>query len=58
MILQLNPSIKVIVVTGNPDKSAAHEAISQGAYDFLQSLLMLLNLRLYLNAPIIYITLR
>mgnify|MGYP001598230829 FL=1 len=34
MILQLNPSIKVIVVTGNPDKSAAHEAISQGAYDF------------------------
>lgn len=33
-ILKADPSIKVIVVTGNPDKSAALNAIAQGAYDF------------------------
>lgn len=33
-MLKLDPSVKVIVVTGNPDKSAALKAIGQGAYDF------------------------
>jgi len=33
-ILAADPSIKVIVVTGNPDKGAALNAIAQGAYDF------------------------
>lgn len=33
-LLQYNTAIKVIVVTGNPDKSSAMKAIGQGAYDF------------------------
>ena len=33
-ILKDYPSTKVIVVTGNPDRSAALNAISQGAHDF------------------------
>lgn len=33
-ILQSDPATKVIVVTGNPDKSAALNAISIGAHDF------------------------
>ncbi|MEK7773509.1 MAG: PEP-CTERM-box response regulator transcription factor [Deltaproteobacteria bacterium] len=33
-ILRFDPSAKVIVVTGNPDRSAALEAISRGAHDF------------------------
>jgi len=33
-ILEIEPSTKVIVVTGNPDKSAALKAISLGAHDF------------------------
>jgi len=34
-ILNEAPSTKVIVVTGNPDKSAALKAIATGAHDFL-----------------------
>lgn len=34
LILQHDPTVKVIVVTGNPDKTAALEAISLGAHDF------------------------
>ena len=33
-ILKKDPSTKVIVVTGNPDKSAALKAIALGAHDF------------------------
>jgi two-component system NtrC family response regulator len=33
-ILQMDPATKVIVVTGNPDKAAALNAISIGAHDF------------------------
>lgn len=33
-ILKADPTVKVIVVTGNPDKSAALQAISQGAHDY------------------------
>ena len=33
-ILRYDPSTKVIVVTGNPEKAAALEAISLGAHDF------------------------
>ncbi len=33
-ILQVDPATKVIVVTGNPDKAAALNAISIGAHDF------------------------
>jgi two-component system NtrC family response regulator len=33
-ILEHDPSIKVIVVTGNPERAAAVEAISRGAHDF------------------------
>lgn len=35
-ILALNPSIKVIVVTGNDDRENAIKAIAMGAYDFYQ----------------------
>lgn len=33
-IMQYNPSAKVIVVTGNPDRAAALQAVSDGAHDF------------------------
>ncbi len=33
-LLKMDPGVKVIVVTGNPDKSAALQAISQGAHDY------------------------
>jgi len=32
--LQINSHVKIIVVTGNPEKQNALEAIKQGAYDF------------------------
>lgn len=35
-ILELAPQTKVIVVTGNDDRSNAVEAVAQGAYDFYQ----------------------
>jgi two-component system, NtrC family, response regulator len=35
-ILQLNPSTKVVVVTGNTDRVNALAAIAGGAYDFLE----------------------
>jgi two-component system NtrC family response regulator len=35
-ILELSPHTKVIVVTGNDDRSNAIEAIARGAYDFYQ----------------------
>lgn len=33
-ILQFEPSTKVVVVTGSPERSAALQSISQGAHDF------------------------
>ena len=33
-IMQFNPSVKVIVVTGNPERTAALQAVSDGAHDF------------------------
>ena len=35
-ILEINPSTKVIVVTGNDDREHAIKAIASGAYDFYQ----------------------
>ncbi|VAW88041.1 Two-component system response regulator protein [hydrothermal vent metagenome] len=35
-LLELNPNLKVIVVTGNDDRNNAVKAISLGAYDFYQ----------------------
>lgn len=35
-VLQLNPSTKVVVVTGNTDRANAMAAIAGGAYDFLK----------------------
>lgn len=35
-IMQLNPSTKVVVVTGNTDRANALAAIDGGAYDFLE----------------------
>ncbi|MCK9606012.1 MAG: PEP-CTERM-box response regulator transcription factor [Methylomonas sp.] len=35
-ILELAPTTKVIVVTGNDDRNNAIEAVAQGAYDFYQ----------------------
>jgi two-component system NtrC family response regulator len=35
-ILELSPHTKIIVVTGNDDRSNAIEAIARGAYDFYQ----------------------
>lgn len=33
-LLELDPALKVIVITGNADRASALEAISQGAHDF------------------------
>ncbi|MCP9452263.1 MAG: PEP-CTERM-box response regulator transcription factor [Nitrospira sp.] len=35
-ILQITPSTKVIVITGNSDRARAIEAIQSGAYDFIE----------------------
>lgn len=35
-IMQVNPAIKVVVVTGNTDRANALAAIAGGAYDFLE----------------------
>ena len=35
-MLQMNPAIKVVVVTGNTDRANALAAIAGGAYDFLE----------------------
>lgn len=44
-ILSVSPSAKVVVVTGNPDKTAALEAVGRGAYDFLTKPIDLVELR-------------
>ena len=35
-LLEVNPSIKIIMATGNTDRNNAFKAISLGAYDFLE----------------------
>lgn len=44
-ILEFEKGIKVVVVSGNPDKTAALEAISKGAYDFFTKPIDILELK-------------
>lgn len=48
-LLSIDPSTKVIVVTGNPDKSAAMKAISLGAHDFFTKPIDLTELKAILK---------
>lgn len=48
-ILDIEPSTKVVVVTGNPDKSAALKAISLGAHDFFTKPIDLTELKAILK---------
>ena len=48
-ILEIEPSTKVVVVTGNPDKSAALKAISLGAHDFFTKPIDLTELKAILK---------
>ncbi len=48
-ILQLSPSTKVIVVTGNDDRDNAVQAVALGAYDFYQKPIDLDVLTLIIN---------
>jgi two-component system NtrC family response regulator len=48
-ILAIEPSTKVVVVTGNPDKSAALKAISLGAHDFFTKPIDLTELKAILK---------
>jgi len=48
-ILQLSPSTKVIVVTGNDDRENAVQAVALGAYDFYQKPIDLDVLTLIIN---------
>ena len=48
-VLQLNPSTKVVVVTGNTDRVNALAAIAGGAYDFLEKPVQLDLLRTVLQ---------
>jgi two-component system, NtrC family, response regulator len=47
--LQLNPSAKVIVITGNSDRAKAITAIESGAYDFIEKPVQLDVLRVVLQ---------
>ncbi|MFZ3063827.1 MAG: PEP-CTERM-box response regulator transcription factor [Nitrospirota bacterium] len=48
-ILQYEPMVKVIVVSGNSEKSAAIKAVSQGAYDFFTKPVNIDELRIILK---------
>lgn len=48
-VIQLNPFIKVIVVTGNSDRTNAVTAIESGAYDFIEKPIQLDVLRVVLQ---------
>lgn len=48
-MLSLNPSIKVIVITGRGEKEHAIQAISQGAYDFFMKPVLIEELRIVLG---------
>ncbi len=47
--LQLNPMIKVIVITGNSDRTKALAAIESGAYDFIEKPVQLDVLKIVLQ---------
>ncbi len=51
-ILEINPSAKVIVVTGNSDRANALAAIAQGAYDFIEKPVQLDVLKILLQRAI------
>ena len=48
-ILQLEPSAKVVVVTGNEDRENALQAISQGAWDYYHKPIEADEIRIILN---------
>ena len=48
-ILQYEPMVKIIVVSGNSEKSAAIKAVSQGAYDFFTKPVNIDELRIILK---------
>ncbi|MCP9469259.1 MAG: PEP-CTERM-box response regulator transcription factor [Nitrospira sp.] len=47
--LQMNPAAKVIVITGNSDRSRAIEAVQNGAYDFIEKPIQLDVLKVVLQ---------
>jgi two-component system, NtrC family, response regulator len=51
-ILEVNPSAKVIVVTGNSDRANALAAVAQGAYDFIEKPVQLDVLKILLQRAI------
>ena len=51
-ILEVNPTAKVIVVTGNSDRANALAAIAQGAYDFIEKPVQLDVLKILLQRAI------
>ncbi len=54
-LLRINPRIKVIVITGNQEKSAALKAIESGAYDFQNKPVELEELKIVLRrAYVVY----
>ncbi|WP_206422865.1 hypothetical protein [Photobacterium sanguinicancri] len=57
-ILSLCPQAKVIVITGNDDKTNALKAIELGAHDFYQKPLMTISLILLCNEPLSSLSLK
>ena len=51
-ILQLDPLIKVLVITGQGEKENGMEAIGQGAYDFLPKPVMVEELKVIIDRAI------
>ena len=51
-ILEVNPTAKVIVVTGNSDRANALAAVASGAYDFIEKPVQLDVLKILLQRAI------
>ncbi len=49
LVLETDPAVKVIVITGRDEKTHALEAIGQGAYDFISKPVQLEDLRIILK---------
>lgn len=47
--LQMNPAVKIIVITGNSDRARAIEAVQNGAYDFIEKPVQLEILKVVLQ---------